>query len=155
MEVWLPVVGYEDRYSVSSKGRIFSKVTGKYLKPAPKDTRYLTVSLRDGTKSKTRPVHRLVAEAHLPNPNNLPCVNHKDEVKTNNDVSNLEWCTFQYNLEYSNAKSFKFVSPDGDVVTIFNLKAFCRDNNLNASNMHMVLSGKYKQHKGWTLHKGE
>lgn len=53
-------------------------------------------------KRMSRNVHRLVAEAFIPNPNNYPCINHKDECRTNNVVDNLEWCTYEYNLNYGN-----------------------------------------------------
>ena len=53
-------------------------------------------------KRISRNVHRLVAEAFIPNPNNYPCINHKDECRTNNVVDNLEWCTYEYNLNYGN-----------------------------------------------------
>lgn len=56
-------------------------------------------------------VHRLVAEAFLPNPNNLPCVNHKDEDKTNNCVENLEWCSYQYNNNYGSKKGHLINHP--------------------------------------------
>ena len=64
---------------------------------------YLRVSLSNGIiKHKRFSIHRLVAEAFIPNPNNLPQVNHKDENKTNNCVDNLEWCTAIENLNHSN-----------------------------------------------------
>lgn len=99
MELWKDVVGYEKYYQVSSFGNIKNKSTGKLLKPALKKNGYLHVSL--GYKdTKTAMVHRLVAEAFIPNPFNLPQVNHKDEEKTNNNVTNLEWCTAQHNVNY-------------------------------------------------------
>ena len=61
---------------------------------------YYRVTLSNGNKKKTCRVHRLVAEAFIPNPNNLPEVNHKSEVKTENSASNLEWCDTTYNINY-------------------------------------------------------
>ena len=75
------------------------KVRGKLLKACGKP--YLHVTLTKNGKSVNYAVHRLVAEAFIPNPNMLPCINHKDENKQNNKMNNLEWCTYGYNNDYS------------------------------------------------------
>lgn len=88
-------------YEVSNKGNVRS-LCGRHgdnriLKQGIGSKGYTLVSLCDNGKQKTVNVHRLVAEAFIPNPNNYPCINHKDENKTNNAVENLEWCTYQKN----------------------------------------------------------
>lgn len=112
-----PVKGYEGLYSVTSDGVIISmpKVVDngyrvqhrkqKVLKAGVRDGGYLFVVLTKNGESKNLSVHRIVAEAFLPNPENLPEVNHKDENPRNNNVKNLEWCTRQYNIEYSKGKN--------------------------------------------------
>lgn len=101
-EIWKPVVGYEDKYLVSNLGRVKSFWTNRLLKPTKrkKTEEYLRVGLWDGKKQHGISLHRLVATAFLPNPNNFPVINHKDENPTNNCVDNLEWCTQQYNTNY-------------------------------------------------------
>ena len=107
------VVGYESFYQVSSDGRIFSKpreVHGKNgychklgsreLKQYDNGNGYLSVMLYDDVRGKRIYVHRIVAKAFIPNPDNLPQINHKDEDKKNNCVENLEWCSSYYNLLY-------------------------------------------------------
>lgn len=105
-EIWKPTP--YDGYWVSNLGRIKSyrvdKVNGKIMKPYACTKGYLQIDISfDGRKRQNRKhfaVHRLVAEAFIPNPDNLPQVNHKDEDKTNNCVNNLEWCTNEYNANY-------------------------------------------------------
>ena len=117
IEEWRPIEGYEGLYEVSNLGRVRSldmyvKVgygnyrlhKGKVLSPTKNKNGYLKVNLYCNGKQKTIDVHRLVTEAFLPNPDNLPQVNHKDENKTNNRVENLEWCDVKYNLSYGTAR---------------------------------------------------
>ena len=114
-EIWKDIEGYERYYQVSSLGRIrsldrvvickngktkFNK--GRVLKPNVRKYGYLQVRLRKTTSESDKwlLVHRLVANAFLPNPNNLPQINHKDENPQNNNVDNLEWCDHKYNINY-------------------------------------------------------
>lgn len=97
-EVFVPVLGYENLYSVSNYGRVYSIKRHKCLKPCEHWRGYLRVGLiKEGQLSFKR-IHRLVAEAFLPNPQNKPQVNHINEDKHDNRLSNLEWCTCQENI---------------------------------------------------------
>lgn len=114
-----PVVGYEGYYEVDQFGRVYGMgrvitvkdgdrvyekpLSGKQMKQRMHSAGYKTVALTKNGKTKAQFVHRLVAEAFLPNPDGLPMVNHKDEDKTNNFIENLEWCTVSYNNTYGNA----------------------------------------------------
>ena len=113
MEEWKSIPGYEGLYEVSSYGRVKSleisyirKNGIMYHKPeiilSPKTNGigYFIVCLYKNKTHKYCLIHRLVALTFLPNPDNLPCVNHKDEDKSNNRVDNLEWCTEKYNSNY-------------------------------------------------------
>jgi hypothetical protein len=103
IDIWKDVVGFECSYEVSNTGKVKRKETGKILKLTLNNSGYYQITLHKNREKMTIRAHQLVAKAFLPNPNNLPCVNHKDEIKTNNDVENLEWCTFQYNINYGTA----------------------------------------------------
>lgn len=104
-EIWKTIADSNGRYEVSNLGRVKSymqdKVNGKIVGGHLNFKGYPTAMIicADG-KRRLRPIHRLVAIAFIPNPDNLPQVNHKDEVKTNNRVDNLEWCTNEYNARY-------------------------------------------------------
>ena len=144
-EIWRPVKGYEGRYEVSSLGRLRSLdreiVTnnqhrsfrtikaGRIMIPKINHGGYLRIGLTDeNCKQRYFAIHRLVAEAFLPNPEGLPQVNHKNEDKADNRVENLEWCTNMYNIHYGTgiercaSKRHKCVgkySIDGELLAIF------------------------------------
>lgn len=110
-EVWKDIKNYEGFYQVSNLGRVRSlerisvqkhRVKERVLASTLDTYGYCLVTLRRDGKRKTHKVHRLVAEAFLSNPDNLPQINHKDECKTNNKVSNLEFCSPAYNTNYGN-----------------------------------------------------
>ena len=98
-EIWKATDGFEG-YEVSTHGRVFSLKTNKMMKLHKNRKGYLQVGLMREGKQVPQRVHRLVARAFIPNPNNYPQVNHKDENKANNFVNNLEWCTNDYNIHY-------------------------------------------------------
>ena len=94
------ISGYEGLYAVSTDGRVYSYRKKRFMTPQTERDGYLFVYLIKDKQGTCHKVHRLVAKAYIPNPDNLPQVNHKDEDPTNNDVSNLEWCTAKYNANY-------------------------------------------------------
>ena len=105
MEHWKAIVGYEGIYEVSDTGLVRSlnwerTKQVRVLRPGKLERGYLFVPLSKDGHVKNFLVHRLVAQAFIPNPQCLPQVNHKDEDKENNSVSNLEWCTARYNINY-------------------------------------------------------
>ena len=104
-EIWKDIAGWEGIYQISNKGRIKSfkqDKKGKILSLANKKGGYFSFVLqKSGMMSKSTRIHRLVAEAFLPNPHNLPEVNHIDGNKQNNSVENLEWCTRSHNAKHS------------------------------------------------------
>ena len=96
-EIWKDVDGYEGLYQVSDLGR----VKGKDIKAKNLCQGYHHVGLWKNNEVKSMKVHRLVALAFIPNPENKPCINHKDGNKLNNHVNNLEWCTYSENLKHA------------------------------------------------------
>ena len=112
-EIWKPIRNYEGLYEVSNMGRVKSlertawngkgywTMPEKILRAVNNGNGYLAVNLYKEGIMKTYKIHRLVATAFLPNSNNLPCINHKDENKQNNCVDNLEFCSYSYNNTYN------------------------------------------------------
>lgn len=156
IEEFREVVGFEGLYEVSNLGKVRNIKTGRILKPWRCTSGYLEVYLVNNGKY-VKLIHRLVAQAFLPNPQNLPQVNHKDEDKTNNTVDNLEWCTSQYNANYGNRNkkvaerlSLPILQLDlkGNFIKEFpSIRQAMRDTGVN--NIPFVLSGRYNQSGGY------
>lgn len=112
-EIWLPVVGYEGFYEVSSEGRVRSldRIVKKWNGERAVPTRllslsenshgYLSITLCKDGKAETKTVHRIVAEAFIPNNNHYPQINHINGNKHDNRVENLEWCSASQNVQHA------------------------------------------------------
>lgn len=108
MEQWRSIPGYEGIYQVSSEGRV-KNAYGHVLKPETAKNGYKRVTLFDRKKFQ---VHRLVALAFIPNPDNKEVVNHRNGVKADNRVENLEWATWSENEKHAYATGLKYVSDE-------------------------------------------
>ncbi len=106
-EIWKDIDGYESVYQISNLGRVRSlrdcnqKPREKILSPYKSHNGYLQINLVRREKKSTFKLHRLVAQAFIPNPENKPEVNHIDGNKSNNHISNLEWCTHSENMQHA------------------------------------------------------
>lgn len=110
IEEWKPIEDFKNKYEISSLGRIRNIRTNHILKMTNQYGNYFTIILYDETHKRSTRVHREVAKAFIPNPNNLPCVNHKDLNKQNNQVDNLEWCSYSYNSKHAIIKGANTMS---------------------------------------------
>ena len=137
-EMWKDIEGYEGLYQVSNLGNVRSlKYAGgdkvKMLKQGTDKKGYKRVVLCKDGKHKSYSVHRLVAIVFVPNLNDLPIINHKDENPSNNNVNNLEWCTYEYNNTYGTARKRASESKKG--------KHLSEEHRKKLSESH---KGKYK-----------
>lgn len=170
-EVWKPIKHYEGIYEVSNLGRVKRldcevmqynpqldkkipvKYPVKYLKF--EDARgYSRVTLSKDNVQERFQVHRLVAEAFIPNPENKPCVNHKDFQRKNNRVTNLEWVTHLENEHHKlNQTKPKFiaVSPEGEISEWSIVLECCRQLGFNRSGVERCLKGIQESHRGYTF----
>lgn len=149
-EEWKNIVEYEGLYEVSNLGRVRNCNTSKLVRQSVVISGYKRVTLHKNNIPKTKLVHRLVADAFLPNPDKLPIVNHKDANKLNNIVANLEWCTQSYNTSYhyngNIAKSIsKYVilkiKQDGSSITKYhNILGASRANNIDYHKLKNIIS---------------
>lgn len=150
---------FNKNYEISNIGNIKNTTTNRILKLRKNHNGYLGTNISIDGKLKTVFAHRLVAETFIPNPDNLPCVNHKDENKTNNCVDNLEWCTYKYNSNYKDAqkrkaqrtwkKVYKY-DKDGNFIEEYNsVTELAKKLNCNTGAISQVCSGKRKTYKGF------
>lgn len=174
IEIWKDIEGYEGLYQVSNRGRVKSlsrKVTNAmfsinehFVKVVDNGHGYKSVSLWKDNKGKHFYVHRLVALAFVPNSNGYKYINHKDEDKSNNDVSNLEWCTAKYNCNYGNhtkkLKKSYILNGNNRPIDVYDmkdtfLKTFdcsndvCRELNIERRALYSVCQGVVKSSKGY------
>lgn len=156
-EIWLPIEGYTGLYEASSEGRVRSLNYGctgrtQVLKPIMGKKGYMFVNLYKDGKCKKCTVHRLVAQAFLDNVENLPQVNHIDECKANNAVSNLEWCSAKENINYGTgiarraaalSRPVQQLSKDGTLVAVWpsTMEAW-RQTGVNQKNICSCCNGE-------------
>lgn len=149
-EIWKPVVGFEDSYEVSNMGRVRSKEK-KFLNGVvypPKlifisNTTYATVQLWKNGKATNKLVHRLVAEAFLPNPNNLPEVDHKDDDLHNNRLDNLQWMTASANCSRRKGQAYRKSVTCLDTGEVFSsISAASRSVNTDATRIVESIEAK-------------
>lgn len=106
-ELWKDIEGYEGLYQISNLGNVKNLRTEKVKVSSIANTGYKSITLYKNRTKKTFSVHRLVAQAFIPNPDNKPQVNHKDSNKINNCVDNLEWVTSKENIQHIISLGYK------------------------------------------------
>lgn len=164
-ETWKPITCTDNvKYEVSSEGKVRNLKTGRILKPFYASG-YAMVSLtsanNDKTKKTLKLVHRLVAQAFIPNNDpSKTLINHKDENKRNNSVANLEWCTYKYNANYGTrnervgkSKSKPILQLDMKtrliIATYSSIMEAGLSTGINRSNISKAAKGKYKTAGGY------
>ena len=136
-------------YEITREGQIINKTNGHILKPQPNAKGYLRVSI----SKKLVFVHRLVAEKYVPNPNNLPQVNHIDGNKLNNNIDNLEWCTNSENTQHgydnhlykfkSRCHAVNVYTKQGDFLKQYkSIRNMCDELHINRKTVTMILKGE-------------
>ena len=136
------------KYAITENGQVYSYYSKRFLKQEIAKNGYARVYL-DGKHYLT---HRLVAEAYIPNPENLPCVNHKNHDRADNRASNLEWCSYQYNNKYSNCieamaashkKPVKQLTLGGELIKVWDSAADA-DKGLGITGVYRGANGTRK-----------
>lgn len=162
IEIFKDIEGYEGLYQISNLGNVKALGNGgsntskeRILKPTKNQKGYLYVGLCKEGKRKKYKIHRLVAQMFLPNSNNFTEINHKDEDKTNNQVTNLEWCTRAYNMNYGSRNQRVAESLSKQVLCVENgviypsTNEVQRQTGFSQGNISKCCNGKCKQAYGF------
>ncbi|SHO52957.1 NUMOD4 domain-containing protein [Desulfopila aestuarii] len=144
IEQW-KIIDCAPNYSVSDQGCVRNNRSGKLLKPCDKGDGYMKVNLYISGKQLQKTVHQLVALAFVHKSDGKSEVNHIDENRANNCLSNLEWVSAQENVEHSQAKYWEVTDPTGNQYQIRNLNKFSQKHGLHSC--HLCTRGRSK---GWT-----
>ncbi len=163
MEIWKDIKDFEGYYQISNLGNVKSLIRKgnlheKVLKPTKCTAGYLQVSLFKNNISYPRRIHRLIAEAFIPNPKNLPMINHINEIKTDNSVSNLEWCDNKYNCNHGTRTERIFLkergrpviqlSKQGEFIKEYpSARIACKETGVSQEAIRRVCNGKYYESK--------
>ena len=160
-EIWKDIKGYEGIYQVSNLGRIKRVETDRILKPLKHTKGYLNIGLYKNHTASKKLIHRLVAQAFIPNSENKPEINHIDEDKANNRVNNLEWSTRKENNNYgthndrmSKTQSIPIIATNletGDSTEFYGTNECARQLGLYQQHITSVLKGRLKQTGGYTF----
>lgn len=153
------VSGFEN-YIITCTGNLYKLSDIKYKKitATKKNTGYLESRISFENKTKYALIHRLVAQAFIPNLDDLPQVNHKNEIKTDNRVDNLEWCTAKYNMNYGTArerstakqsKAIIQIDIRGNIIKYWDSIQEAGRNGFDASNICACLKGRLNRHRGF------
>lgn len=173
-EIWKDVEGYESLYQISNQGKVRSLdrsvinngsiqfIKGKILKPINNGHGYLYINLCKDSKIKRTAIHRLVAKAFIYNPDNLSQVNHKNEIKSDNRVENLEWCDSKYNANYGNrnakcteskrnkyGKKVKQYDTNNNLINIIYMGDAIKIKKIHYANLIKCCKGKQKTTGGY------
>lgn len=147
-ERWVTIKDYP-RYEVSNLGQVRNLHTGRILKGQYNDEGYERVLLYTDIGSRKESVHRLVANAFISNPKEKPSVNHKDEIKRNNNRGNLEWTDHKKNYTYSSKIVYHFLNPEGVPVTTMNLTAFAKELGVSYGRLAYLFKQPKASLNGW------
>ena len=165
-ESWKDIKGYEGLYQISNLGRVRSvdrldsanhRLKGRIKSTSIRPNGYENVILCKNSKSKGYSVHRLVAQAFIPNPENKPQINHIDENKANNKVSNLEWVTRKENINHGNRTRTALIKMSKEVYCVetgkvyINARYASEELGVSRRSICDVCLGKQKQTKGYTF----
>lgn len=161
LEIWKDITNYEGLYQVSNTGKIKSfhnDENGKIINPHI-SRGYAFISLSKNGKRTHYLVHRLVANAFIPNPNGYKEINHIDENKLNNAINNLEWCTREYNMAYGSARIRQGIScgnpveqmvlDDTPIAKYCSVETAAKINNLDPSSIIKCCKGSRKHAGGY------
>ena len=148
MTDWVKIEGFPN-YSISYEGQVRNDRRGRILKHI-KRMGYASVNLSHKGRASKVSVHRLVARAFIPNPENLPLVNHKDENRSNPHGDNLEWIDYSGNLMYSCPTAYT-IRKGGKEYYIHNMREFCKEHKVSSTSLYRIFNKEIESINGWYL----